>query len=306
MEWLQVIVTTSSQCADIVAMILSEIGSDGTCIKDKRDVEEVLKSKRSWDYADDSLLNLTDERVFVYGFFPQGFDTLKVASALDDLKATAGEEAGSLEFTSSVVRDADWENEWRKYYEPIEIDNVAIVPKWLSYDGKCKAKVLMEPGMAFGTGKHETTSMCIALMQHIDLRDKRVLDVGCGSGILGVTALKLGAKSCVMSDIEPLAVKAAGENARLNGVEERAEAVCGDLAEKVEGEFDVVLANITADILLRLRGQLSDLVKKGGSIIISGLIHARADEVLADFSTSFSLKERISEGEWQAMLLEVE
>ena len=305
MEWRQIIVTTSSLYADIVAMTLMELGSDGTCIKDKRDVEEVLSSKRSWDYADDSLLKMTDERVFVSGFFSCDFDISELVFELERLKSAAGDTAGSLEFTSSLVRDADWENEWRKYYEPIEIGNVAIVPKWLSYDGKCGVRVLMEPGMAFGTGKHETTSMCIALMQHIAISKKRVLDVGCGSGILGVTALKLGAESCVMSDIEQLAVEAAQENATFNGVESRASVTCGDLAEKVSGRFDVVLANITADILLRLEVELSALVSSGGYVIISGLIHARADEVLREYLKSFTLEERMSEGEWQAMLLKV-
>lgn len=303
MEWVQLTVTTTSECADVVAMLLMDLGSDGTSIKDRRDVEEVLSSKRNWDYADDSLLNMRGDCAFVCGFFADSFDFSKVYDELALLKERAGESAGSLEVSKSLVRDADWENEWRKYYEPIEIGNVAIVPKWLSYDGKCGVRVFMEPGMAFGTGKHETTSMCIELLQHIDVSGKRVLDMGCGSGILGVAALKLGAKSCVMSDIEQSAADSARENAEYNGVGERAEVYCGDLTEKICGSFDIVLANLTADILLRLKGLLSPLVKKGGYIVISGLIHARADEVLEAYSEGFELVKREKKGEWQAMLL---
>ncbi len=306
MQWVQITVTTSSECADIVAMLLMDLGSEGTSVKDRRDVEEVLSSKRNWDYADDSLLNMRGDCAFVCGFFAEDFDFSSVYEELARLKERAGESAGSLEVARSIVRDADWENEWRKYYEPMEIGNVAIVPKWLSYDGKCGIRVFMEPGMAFGTGKHETTSMCIELIQHIDIAGKSVLDMGCGSGILGVTALKSGAKSCVMSDIEQAAADAARENAEYNEVGERAEVYCGDLTEKVCGSFDVVLANLTADILLRLKGLLSPLVKSGGYIIVSGLIHARADEVLDCYSHGFELVERMRKGEWQAMLLRAE
>ncbi len=303
MEWIQITVTTTSDCADIVAMLLMDMGSDGTSVKDRRDVEEVISSKLNWDYADESLLNMRGDCAFVSGFFSEDFDFALLFDELEALKDRVGESAGSLEISKTLVRDADWENEWRKYYEPIELGDIAIVPKWLSYDGKCGVRVYMEPGMAFGTGKHETTSMCIELLQRVDVGGKRVLDMGCGSGILGITALKLGAKSCIMSDIEQAAAEAASENAVYNGVSERAEVFCGDLTEKVCGCFDVVLANLTADILLRLKDLLVPLVKSGGHIIISGLIHARADEVLDNFSECFELIERERKGEWQAMLL---
>lgn len=304
MQWLQATIITSAECAELVSALLLDAGSEGVSVIDKRDVQEVLKSDKSWDYADDSLIGFTEERVFVSGFFAEGFDTEVLIAALDTLKKNSVYQTGSLELSVKKIESADWENEWRKYYSPIEIGEVAIVPKWLEYKGKCGVRVLIEPGMAFGTGKHETTEMCIALMQKIDLKNKTVADIGCGSGILGITALKLGAKRCVMSDIDEQAVKAACDNAAYNAVTERAEIVNGDLTERLNCEkADAVLCNLTADILLRLKPQLGAILKKGGFAIISGLIHKRADEVLNAYLSDFTLEERLSQGEWQAMLL---
>lgn len=303
MEWLKVTVTTTSECADIVSLILLDAGSEGVSVADKEDVKRVLESKDSWDYADESLTDLSDERVFVSGFFPSDFSVENMESALARFKTTSVFPTGSLETALSTVKDADWENEWKKYYEPIEIENVAIVPKWLKYDGRCPVRVLIDPGMAFGTGRHETTAMCIKLLQHTEIKGKRTLDVGCGSGILGITALKLGAKHCVMTDIDRKAVESARENAILNGAENGASFTCGDL-DCAGGKFDVVTANITADILLLLQEKLVEVLKTGGAVVLSGLIHSRADEVIAAYERDFKVKERLSEGEWQAMLLE--
>lgn len=303
MEWLQITVTTTTLCADIVSMLLLDAGSEGVSVVDKSDIENVLKSEKSWDYVDDSLLHFDDERVFVSGFFPRSFNVAALSENLRMLKEKAVYSTGSLETACVVLQSADWENEWKKYYEPIEIGDVVIVPKWLKYAGE-KTQVRMDPGMAFGTGKHETTSMCVALLQQANVKDKFVADVGCGSGILGITALKLGAKRCVMSDIDEQAVKAATENAALNGVLELAEITCGDLTEKMSAKVDVVVANITADVLLRLKDSLGALSAKGGRIIISGLIHSRADEVCEAYAKNFTLLKRLKEGEWQAMLFE--
>ena len=300
MQWLQVTVTTSSEFADIVSLTLSELGSDGVSVSDCRDVKAVLDDRRSWDYADDSLYVQSDD-VFVSGYFGEDFDVSELKCALIKLKQSAVMDTGTLEVSVKDIRNEDWENEWRKYYKPIERGDVVIVPKWLNYDGECKVKVFMDPGMAFGTGRHETTAMCISLMQEIPLDGKNVLDMGCGSGILGITALKCGAGLCTMSDIDMSAIESARENSVLNGVSEHSQFVCGDL--KLSGEFDVAFANLTADILLRLYPTLPCALVSGGYAVISGLIHARADEVLQCYFQKFELVKRLSEGEWQAMLL---
>lgn len=302
MQWLKVTVGTTTECADIVSLILMDAGSDGVSVLDVNDVKDVLRDKNSWDYADDKLLNASDGEVFVSGFFGKDFDMEALKQSLDEFRENSDLQAGSLSVKIDSVQDSDWENEWRKYYRPIEREDVAIVPQWIKYDGKCGKTVLIEPGMAFGTGRHETTAMCISLLQKIDLKQKTVLDMGCGSGILGIAALKCGAKRCVMSDIDNAAIESARLNAELNGVCGQSEFICGNLCLS-ENKFDAVLANLTADILLRLYETLPQFVNKGGYVIISGLIHARADEVLKKYSEQFDAVERLREGEWQAMLL---
>lgn len=302
MNYKKATVVTTSAFADIVSLLLLDAGSEGTSIIDAQDVREVLQDKRFWDYYDESLL--TDDRnVYVSGYFDENFRPDKLLTAIEDLRGN-GENTGSLECTWTTLASSDWENEWKKYYKPIVLDRVTIVPKWLSTknDG---IEVLLDPGMAFGTGNHETTSMCIRLLQRYDLTGKTVFDVGCGSGILGITAVKLGAKTCRMSDIDDNAVVAARENTALNGVSAQTTVENCNLLDGTCGQADCIVANITADILLQLYQAIGKSVKSGGVVIISGLIHARADEVRGVYAATMRLEHALREGEWQAFAFRV-
>ncbi len=299
MRYVQVTVTTTSYGSDYISYLLEEYGSQGTSITDLNDVKSVLSSKESWDYVDESILSLSDERVFVRGFFDEGVDLNGLLEKIEKIDRSLLD-FGPLEVHTDIIDSLDWENEWRKYYSPIKLGGVVVVPAWQKYDGK-ETQVLIEPGMAFGTGNHETTSMCISLLQDFDLRGKTVADVGCGSGILGVTALKLGAKTCYFNDVDAQAIKSTDENLRLNGISEGFELVCGDLV--LTDKADVVVANITADILLRLCEKLRTLLRKGGVVIISGIIHARAEEVKSEYGKYFDIIKIVKKGEWQAMSL---
>ena len=301
MRYLQICTLTTHDGADLVASVMFDEGSDGTEVRDGADVRELIEKKISWDYVDENLLKQTDDKVRVIGFFPEDFSVNKLETALAGLKKTSLIPLGSLETTARVINSEDWENEWRKYYAPIEIGGVTIVPAWLKFSGK-GTPVYIEPGMAFGTGNHETTALCVALMQEIEIRNKRVIDMGCGSGILGITAARLGAKSVLLSDLDPLAVEATEHNADLNGVKGICKITCGDL--DLSGETaDVVIANITADVLVRLYDKLDEVLKSGDHAIISGIIHARAAEVENCYIRSFDVVKKEKSGEWQAMLL---
>ena len=164
MEWLQVSVSTTSECSELVAMILYEAGSDGVSVKDDADIKELVAKKLSWDYVDESLLNKGDGKALVNGYFDVNFDVKKLYAALEELKKNCVFPTGSLEISVTKINSADWENEWRKYYSPIELGDIVIVPAWLKAPEK-GIPVYIEPGMAFGTGNHETTSMCVLLMQ---------------------------------------------------------------------------------------------------------------------------------------------
>lgn len=303
MKWQQITVTTTTEGSDLVSSVLYDYGSDGVSIADKNDVLALIKEKKNWDYVDDDLLNPGDGKVLVSGFFAEDFNPAELYSALVALKEDSFFPMGAMEVTRSYINSEDWENEWRKYYAPIKIGKTVIVPAWQKYHAENgEIPVYIEPGMAFGTGNHETTSMCVELMQSLDLSCKRVADVGCGSGILGIVALSLGAKNCVFNDIDPLATKATHENLILNGFT-ACDIITGDLYVG-KHKFDVVLANLTADLLLRLKDMLSSLCNKGGKIIISGIINARAEQIYSAFSSDLKPVTVLKRGEWQAMMFE--
>lgn len=303
MKWQQITVTTTTEGSDLVSSVLYDFGSDGVCIVDKNDVLALIRENKNWDYVDEQLLAPGDGKALVSGFFAEDFDAAPLYSALEQLKNDSVFPMGAMEATRSYINSEDWENEWRKYYAPIKVGKTVIVPAWQKYDAASdEIPVYIEPGMAFGTGNHETTSMCIELMQSLVLKGKSVADVGCGSGILGAVALSLGAKSCVFNDIDPLATKATSENLKLNKFGGY-EIITGDLDVGAH-KFDVVLANLTADLLLRLKEMLGALCSSGGKIIISGIINARADEIYAAFSKDFKPVTVLKRGEWQAMMFE--
>lgn len=302
MEWLQVTVSTTGECSELVAMVLYDEGSEGVLIKDDADILELIEKKLNWDYVDESLLRASDNKALVSGFFPVGFDTTGIHAMLDDLKKNSAFPTGSLEVSVTGIDSADWENEWRKYYSPIEIGKVVIVPAWQVAPDKGEIPVFIEPGMAFGTGNHETTSACVFLMQKLDFAGKVVLDMGCGSGILGITAAKLGAKEVTLSDIDPQAIEASDANIKLNKVESKCKTVCGDL-DTGSVKADIVIANITADVLIRLKDQLDEALKPGGYAVISGIINARVSEVTTAYNDGFTVLDAVNRGEWNAMLL---
>lgn len=302
MEYKQITISTVSEGAELVSMVLYDCGSDGVSIIDDADVRELITKKLNWDYVDENLVKQATGKAFVSGYFPVDYDVTTVYDALDELKKNSEIALGSLEIKVEQISSSDWENEWRKYYAPIPLGQITIVPAWQKAPENGSIPVFIEPGMAFGTGNHETTSMCVELMQKAVLDGKTVLDMGCGSGILGIAAAKLGAKKVVLSDIDPQAVQASKENAILNEVSEKCVVVggdlnCGDVCS------DIVVANITADILLRLKETLGSALKPNGNLIISGIIHSRLDDVIGGYSDGFTVVEKMKKGEWNAMLL---
>ncbi len=297
MRYKQISVKVSHEEADMASYAIIEAGSEGVSVVDGEDIKEVLASKNNWDYYDASLDNIDTSFAVVTGCFDESAD---ISGLIETLGTYLNRE---VEADIALCDSIDWETEWKKYYKPIDFGKIVVVPKWL--DGNFdKPKILIDPGMAFGTGKHETTGMCIELLATLDLSDKRVLDVGCGSGILGIAAMKLGARDCSLIDIDPQAVVAAKRNLELNGL--NAEVYEGDLAEEYDGKADMVLANLTADILLRLRSSLPGVMRAGSRIIMSGIINDRADDVLSGYIGSdgeFTLEKSLKTGEWQAFMM---
>lgn len=306
-KWYEISVTTTHEAADLVADLFFDLGGEGVSIRDKSDVEELYRSSVIWDYIDKKALDGYDDRVYVKFMVPESELKTKlkeVEEGLAVLKSRSPFPVGAAEIIANPVDDADWRNEWKKYYKPIVTKSVTVVPKWINYPKAEGEKLLyINPGMAFGTGEHETTHMCLDLLAECSPKGKTVIDVGTGSGILGIAAVLLGAERAYMCDIDADAVLTAKENAELNGVSEKCDVEVADLLTKTDFEADVVLANITADVLIKLSKDIKKYVKDNGYLVVSGIINERVAEVAMAFKAAgFMQINAVNMGEWNAFL----
>ncbi len=306
MEYFAVTVLTTSLGSELVADIFFDIGGQGVTIMDSQDVLQLYKEDIIWDYIDEDVLSV-NEVVSVTGY--TSGDSLattltRLNESLETLKANSDFLLGSLEVHTKKLQQEDWNSEWKKHYAPIELDRVVIVPNWYNYKTD-KSVVRIEPGMAFGTGEHESTKMCLQFLENIDLHGKTVLDIGCGSGILGIAALVLGAKSCYFSDIDSTALDNMRENANINAVDSKMTVQQSSL---MEGDMcpkgDILLANITADMLIILSKSVTQKLKNNSDIILSGIIKEREGEVLDSFlKEGLQLVSKLYQNDWVALHL---
>lgn len=298
MKYKTITVFTDHNNADLISSIMFDAGAGGVSILDKQDFLDLVKSDVIWDYVDESVLLQSDE---VKVSTICDIDDKDFLPLLESLLADAkhrGVEFG--EIVTDEIDASDYENEWKKYYKPIKTRNVTIVPTWIKYTAQDDEKIMrLDPGMAFGTGSHATTRMCLELM---DVEGRDVIDVGCGSGILGIGAKICGAKSVYMCDIDEQAVEFAKNNAQLNGVDatiEKADLLEGDMTA------DFIFANITADILMRFAKSIGKHLREGGTIVLSGIIDSRLDEVIACYeSEGYRIVDRMAMDDWRALKLE--
>jgi len=300
LKYFEVSVSTNHACADSVAAILFEAGSEGVATYDKQDLIDLIENGKTWDYIEENLMEQDGSVVIVKGFFLQEVSVGDLTEAISILRLY-NESTGSLEVTAQWLDDADYANEWKKYYKTIVIRNVAIVPRWLQPEAD-KLNVLIDPGAAFGTGSHETTSMCLELMQDIPLQGKSVIDLGCGSAILGMTALKLGAGSAVFVDIDEMALDVSKDNVALNGMTERSTFYCGDLRD-TDYKAQVMFANITADILCMFAPDLAAHIEENGYLLLSGIIDREYGRVRSTFEAQgYEVQAHCHRGDWHALL----
>ncbi|UKI21576.1 MAG: 50S ribosomal protein L11 methyltransferase [Christensenella sp.] len=297
MKYKTITVFTNHNDADLISSAMFDAGAGGVSILDKQDFLDLIKSDVIWDYVDESVLMQSDEvKVSTICDVDDNEFLKKLETRLEEMKAY-GVKYG--EIVTGEIDAADYENEWKKYYKPIVTKHVTIVPTWIKYDKKDGERIMrLDPGMAFGTGSHATTRMCLELM---DVDGKDVIDVGCGSGILGIAAKIAGAKSVYMCDIDEQAVEFARKNAELNDVEatiEKADLLEGDMTA------DFIFANITADILMRFSKSIGKHLRENGTIVLSGIIDGRLDEVIQCYeSAGYEIVERMAIDDWRALKL---
>ncbi len=256
------------------------------------------------ELVDDTILNADKETVRVSLFVPEEKSFAEYVAFLRERLPALGVDAKI--FTDGICED-DWAESWKKYYKPIHLGRVTVVPAWEEYtESEGETVIRMDPGMAFGTGTHETTRLVMRIMQDEIRGGERVLDVGTGSGILSICASKLGAEHCWAYDIDPVAVKVARENARDGGITNMTVGVSDLLrgVDKSVGKFDFCVANIVADIILRMLPDIRNYLKDGAPLILSGIINLRADDVReAVLKNGFTIVREETENDWVAMLV---
>ncbi len=310
MKWMEISVHTTTGGADLVSLQLMQAGALGTEIIDRLDVPDPNKPSGYWELIDQSLIDAMPEDVVVKGWFPMDErlkDRLSALSAqLKELLAlTPGFPLGSLALHTTQVDEQDWAECWKKFYKPFRAGRTLVVkPTWEPYEPKPEDKVLeIDPGMAFGTGTHETTALCLGFLEDCITPGMKVLDVGTGSGILAIGAALLGAQNVLAIDIDPTAVRVAKENVTLNRLDHTITAVEGDLLKNVSGTYQLCVANILADVICMLARPVADHLEKDGLFLCSGIIKEREQDVLdALQETGYTLLEKRAQGEWVALL----
>ena len=307
MKWIEIEVVTTPQATEAVIGVMYEMDITGVSIADPRDLLANKRKPSAWDYVEDELKNVDFNKVVIKAYLSENENYGEKISMLKEKLGTIAEyfDIGNGEIQQSEVYEKDWANQWKKYYKPVNIaEGIVIKPTWEPYQPQNENEIIieMDPGMAFGTGTHETTKMCVQLLQKYAKIDNDVLDVGCGSGILGIAALKLGAKSCLSVDIDADAVRVTGENGKVNQVIDQMTVKEGNLLDVVSGQFDVITANIIADAIIVLSEMISPYLKANGVFIASGIIQARYDEVKDKLlSQGFKIEEELLMGEWVAV-----
>ena len=300
-NWTQFKVTVPLEQLDDTSAVMSMV-SNYLQIEDYSDID--LKTCYG-DLIDESILNADKTVASVSVYLPEDGSAADTVSFLKERFATLNIKA---KITISGVCEEDWANSWKAYYKPIEIgERMVIVPAWEKYNApEGKLVVRMDPGMAFGTGSHETTRLVIGLLEKYIKEGQRVLDVGCGSGILAICAAKLGAGECRAYEIDPVAVKVARENVKDSGL---TNVTCdtSDLlrgVDKTGGTYDVICANIVADIIIRMTPDVGELMGDDSVILASGIICERADDVISCFEAhGLKIVERVEENGWCALVV---
>lgn len=306
MDWMEAVVHTTTMGADLVSELLMNAGAVGTAIEDRYDVTSSKKSDGMWDMIDEDVLAKMSEDVLVKAYFQDdqhAKETLMLVSERlkELLRADLGFDVGSLELESRGVREQDWAENWKKYYKPFRAgEHLVIKPSWEPYEAQAGDLVLeLDPGMAFGTGTHETTFMCMQQLERYVTPGCRAIDVGCGSGILALAAAKLGAGDVLAIDLDELAVKVAAENTQKNGLADVVRVAHGDLLERREEQADVIVANIIADVICYLCGPAKKHLLPGGVFICSGIIKEREEDVQRALSSAgYAVVSRLEKGEW--------
>lgn len=313
MDWMEYTILTTTEGSDLISQVLMDAGSLGTMIEDKNDVAANQRPEGQWDIIDEAIAKRIGDDVKVTGYF-------EVDSKLPDRLAfiegelrrlrgmDLGMDLGKLETRRHDVAEQDWTESWKAAFKPFRLgEHMLVKPSWEQVDVQPGDHIIeIDPGMAFGTGTHETTGMCVALVEKYVQPGDRVIDIGTGTGILAIAAAHMGARPVLATDLDAVAVRVAAENVKINGFEGVIDVRCGDLLDVVHETGDVVIANIIADVIIALAGPVRACVADGGVFICSGIsVERRADVRRALEEADYDILDDVNQGEWCAMAARV-
>ena len=309
MDWMEITVLTTTAGADLVSQILMDAGSSGTMIEDKNDVAANQRPEGQWDIIDEAIAQRIGDDVKVTGYYEVDAtlnDRVRMIEAeIRRVKGLdLGFDAGKLEILQQTFAEEDWAENWKKSFKPLRLGkHMRIKPGWCDCSVEPGDKVIeIDPGMAFGTGTHETTGMCVEMVEKYVQPGSTAIDVGTGTGILAIAAAHMGAKDVLAIDIDRVAVRVAAENVRINGFEGVIRCVAGDLLENVDEQADVVIANIIADVIILMAQPVRTHIADGGKFICSGISSERKQDVLDALNAAgYTVLDVLERGGWCAI-----
>lgn len=317
MNWTQVDIYTSTEGVEPLTYELYSVGIKEIAIKDSADFNDFLENRcDSWDYIEEELLTLSTCETCISAYLPDNLQGAEMLSLIKEVverlkKRDVKKSFGRLDIKCKGIREEDWENNWKQYFKPFNIGKkILIKPSWESCENlEGRTIIEIDPASSFGTGQHHTTRLCLELLEENISGGEKILDLGCGSGILSIGGILLGAESACAVDISQNAAETAAENARANNISsEKYITFCGDiisdegLREKIGGGYKIILANIVADVLIEMAPFFKELNSEDGILLVSGIIIQRMDEVISAISAQGYRRIRIKEeSDWAAI-----
>lgn len=302
MDWIEICISVATHDTESAEAICNMAASQGLYIEDYSDLEQGAEEIAHINLIDEQLIAKDRTVSIIHLYISTEYNFNEYLQFISERLTAAGI---GFSVKTNTLRDSDWADNWKKFFKVTDIgEKLVICPSWESCKKTDKVVLKIDPGAAFGTGTHATTSLCLELLQKYAGEGRSVLDIGCGSGILSIAAVLLGAEKADGVDIDATAVKVAKENAALNNVEKKTNFIVGDLAEKINGKYDVVCANIVADIIIRLTDNVIDFMNPDAVFIISGIIDVRADDVIDAFTNvGFTAIDTYRRDNWYAFAL---